>query len=89
LVDKNFLEVVQFLFNISNLIVVMLGNNAFDGDSGGHGPLLATDQSTSGPEGKTCKVPDGQKGGGPNSVLRHHRFEGREVVLLLVPHVLD
>ncbi len=89
MVVKNFLKVVQFLFKNSNLIVVMLGNNAFDGDSGGHGPLLATDQSTSGPEGKSSKMPDGQKGSGPNSVLRHHRFEGREVVLLLVPHVLD
>ena len=41
------------------------------------------------PESEGCQVPEGEEGGGADSVVGNQGVEGGQVDLLLVPHVLD
>ena len=66
-----------------HLIVVMFGDDSLNSDGAGHGSFLAADESTSGSDGKSGDVPDGQQGRRPNAVAGHHVLKGSQVILLL------
>merc|ERR1712065_80876 len=53
-----------------------------------HGSLLAH-QCCPCAESKACDVPKGNQGSGAHSMLDNVLLKGLEMVLLLIPHVLD
>merc|ERR1719283_604581 len=75
------------LQQFSKLIVIMIGNGFFHGYSACHSGFLPEQRSTS-TQNVTSNIPQWEESSGTNSILRNQPLKRRQMILLLVPHVL-